>query len=100
MVRRMSLRSTAWLRDHPVRTLAGERRRRPAVRISERRAGYARRRGGGHQCVTRRVRARGVAIEEGQWGYRVLVVQDLDGNQLFFPYPNERGVDPEGLVRT
>jgi catechol 2,3-dioxygenase-like lactoylglutathione lyase family enzyme len=32
--------------------------------------------------------ARGVPVTEGRWGYRVLVVEDLDGNQLFFPYPN------------
>ena len=23
------------------------------------------------------------------WGYRLLVVGDFDGNQLFFNYPNE-----------
>src|SRR5215471_9220597 len=33
--------------------------------------------------------ARGVAVKDGHWGYRVLVVEDLDGNQLFFNYPNE-----------
>ncbi len=33
--------------------------------------------------------AKGVAVREGQWGYRLLVVDDLDGNQLFFNYPNE-----------
>jgi hypothetical protein len=27
----------------------------------------------------------------------VLVVEDLDGNQLFFNYPNEPGQNPEGL---
>jgi catechol 2,3-dioxygenase-like lactoylglutathione lyase family enzyme len=32
--------------------------------------------------------ARGVAVTEGSWGYRVLVVDDPDGNQLFFNYPN------------
>ena len=32
---------------------------------------------------------RGVAVRDGQWGYRLLVVEDLDGNQLFFNYPNE-----------
>ncbi len=31
----------------------------------------------------------GVEIKEGHWGYRVLVVEDPDGNQLFFNYPNE-----------
>jgi hypothetical protein len=30
---------------------------------------------------------RGVAA--CRWGYRLLVVEDLDGNQLFFNYPNE-----------
>src|SRR5688572_16792890 len=33
--------------------------------------------------------ARGVPVKNGSWGYRLLVVEDLDGNQLFFPYPNE-----------
>ena len=33
--------------------------------------------------------AKGVAVKEGSWGYRILVVDDLDGNQLFFNYPNE-----------
>ena len=33
--------------------------------------------------------ARGVPVKEGSWGYRVLVVDDPDGNQLFFNYPNE-----------
>jgi catechol 2,3-dioxygenase-like lactoylglutathione lyase family enzyme len=41
--------------------------------------------------------ARGVAVRDGRWGYRLLVVEDPDGNQLFFPYPNEpqsAGQDP------
>ena len=33
--------------------------------------------------------AKGVLVKEGSWGYRLLVVDDLDGNQLFFNYPNE-----------
>ena len=33
--------------------------------------------------------AKGVPIKEGSWGYRLLVVDDLDGNQLFFNYPSE-----------
>jgi catechol 2,3-dioxygenase-like lactoylglutathione lyase family enzyme len=31
--------------------------------------------------------ARGVQVKEGLWGYRLLVVDDLDGNQLLFNYP-------------
>jgi catechol 2,3-dioxygenase-like lactoylglutathione lyase family enzyme len=33
--------------------------------------------------------AKGVVVKEGSWGYRLLVVDDPDGNQLFFNYPNE-----------
>ena len=33
--------------------------------------------------------AKGVAVKEGWWGYRLLVIDDSDGNQLFFNYPNE-----------
>ncbi len=33
--------------------------------------------------------AKGVLVKEGSWGYRLLVVDDPDGNQLFFNYPNE-----------
>ena len=33
--------------------------------------------------------AKGVRVKEGSWGYRLLVVDDPDGNQLFFNYPAE-----------
>ena len=33
--------------------------------------------------------AKGAPVKEGSWGYRLLVVDDPDGNQLFFNYPNE-----------
>jgi catechol 2,3-dioxygenase-like lactoylglutathione lyase family enzyme len=33
--------------------------------------------------------SRGVAVKDSSWGYRLLVVDDLDGNQLFFNYPHE-----------
>jgi len=40
--------------------------------------------------------AKGVAVKEGSWGYRLLVVDDLDGNQLFFNYPSETaGEEPQ-----
>ena len=32
---------------------------------------------------------KGVVVKEGSWGYRLLVVDDPDGNQLFFNYPGE-----------
>lgn len=33
--------------------------------------------------------ANGVRVKDGSWGYRLLVVDDPDGNQLYFNYPNE-----------
>ncbi len=33
--------------------------------------------------------AKSVPVKEGSWGYRLLVVDDPDGNQLFFNYPHE-----------
>jgi catechol 2,3-dioxygenase-like lactoylglutathione lyase family enzyme len=33
--------------------------------------------------------AKGVPVKEGSWGYRLLVLDDLDGNQLLFNYPSE-----------
>ncbi len=32
---------------------------------------------------------RGVSVKDGSWGYRLLVVDDPDGNQLFFNYPSD-----------
>jgi uncharacterized glyoxalase superfamily protein PhnB len=31
----------------------------------------------------------GVPVRDGLWGYRLLVVDDPDGNQLFFNYPHD-----------
>jgi catechol 2,3-dioxygenase-like lactoylglutathione lyase family enzyme len=33
--------------------------------------------------------AKGVTLKEGSWGYRILIVDDPDGNQLLFNYPAE-----------
>ncbi len=33
--------------------------------------------------------AKGISVKQGSWGYRLLVVDDPDGNQLFFNYPNQ-----------
>lgn len=30
---------------------------------------------------------RGAPVKEGCWGYDLMIVEDLDGNELFFPYP-------------
>lgn len=34
------------------------------------------------------VESRGVEVSEGYWGYPLVVVRDIDGNELYFPYPN------------
>jgi catechol 2,3-dioxygenase-like lactoylglutathione lyase family enzyme len=34
---------------------------------------------------------RGVEVKDGQWGYRLMVVADLDGNELYFPYSEGPG---------
>jgi uncharacterized glyoxalase superfamily protein PhnB len=43
------------------------------------------------------LQAKGVPVKEGSWGYRVLVVNDPDGNQLFFNYPSDAA--PGKIVR-
>jgi catechol 2,3-dioxygenase-like lactoylglutathione lyase family enzyme len=37
--------------------------------------------------------SKGVRVSDGSWGYRLLVVDDLDGNQLFFNYPRKTTSD-------
>ena len=39
--------------------------------------------------------AKGAPVKDGSWGYRLVVVDDPDGNQLFFNYPSET---PPGKV--
>jgi len=45
-------------------------------------------------AIRAELEARGVPVKEGSWGYRLLVVEDPDGNQLFFNYPNETASGP------
>jgi catechol 2,3-dioxygenase-like lactoylglutathione lyase family enzyme len=37
-----------------------------------------------------------VAVKEGSWGYRLLVIDDPDGNQLLFNYPSETASSKAG----
>ena len=55
----------------------------PAI---ERNGGAARR---ALDALRAELEAKGVLVKEGSWGYRLLVVDDPDGNQLFFNYPSE-----------
>jgi catechol 2,3-dioxygenase-like lactoylglutathione lyase family enzyme len=38
---------------------------------------------------------RGVAVRDGVWGYRVMVVVDPDGNEFYFPY---EGLEAKGTL--
>lgn len=39
-------------------------------------------------AVRAELEGRGVAVEDGWWGYPVLIVRDPDGNALYFNYPH------------
>ena len=41
--------------------------------------------------------SRGVDVEDGFWGYKLLVVRDPDGNELYFNYP-DAGTPPAEKV--
>lgn len=32
---------------------------------------------------------RGAPIKDGWWGYDTMIIEDPDGNELFFPYPKD-----------
>ena len=43
------------------------------------------------QALPAALESRGVAVREGWWGYRTLIVADPDGNELYFPDPDDPG---------
>ena len=77
------------MRSDPVRPVAREGRQGAAVHFGERRAGDGEAQVAALDALRAEFEAKRVAVNEGSWGYRVLVVDDPDGNQLFFNYPNE-----------
>lgn len=40
-------------------------------------------------AVRAELETKGLEVEDGYWGYRLMVVRDPDGNELYFPYPND-----------
>jgi catechol 2,3-dioxygenase-like lactoylglutathione lyase family enzyme len=40
-------------------------------------------------ALRKELQSKGIFVKEASWGYRLIVVDDLDGNQLFFNYPAE-----------
>lgn len=41
------------------------------------------------EAARKDMEARGAPVREGFWGYRCAIIDDPDGNQLYFNYPNE-----------
>ena len=39
------------------------------------------------EALRAELEGRGVDVKDGQWGYRLMVIVDPDGNELYFPYP-------------
>ena len=39
------------------------------------------------EALRAELEGRGVEVKDGQWGYRLMVIVDPDGNELYFPYP-------------
>ena len=39
------------------------------------------------EAVRAELEGRGVPVEDGRWGYRLMIVRDPDDNELYFPYP-------------
>ncbi len=40
-----------------------------------------------YQAYRRELEARGVVVKDDWWGFDTMVVEDPDGNELFFPVP-------------
>jgi uncharacterized glyoxalase superfamily protein PhnB len=41
------------------------------------------------QALRVELEGKGVNVKDGYWGYPLMVVHDLDGNELYFPYPSD-----------
>lgn len=39
------------------------------------------------EALRTELEGRGVDMKDGNWGYRLMVITDPDGNALYFPYP-------------
>ena len=69
--------------------MAGEDWQGVDLHFLERRAGDIEAAAAALEVLREELEAKGGEVKEGSWGYRLLIVEDLDGNQLLFNYPNE-----------
>jgi catechol 2,3-dioxygenase-like lactoylglutathione lyase family enzyme len=44
-----------------------------------------------YQAFRRELEVKGVAVKDDWWGFDTMVVEDPDGNELFFPVPEPEG---------
>jgi hypothetical protein len=44
---------------------------------------------GPFQTLRAEFEQRGAPVREDGWGYDTMIIEDPDGNELFFPYPND-----------
>jgi catechol 2,3-dioxygenase-like lactoylglutathione lyase family enzyme len=40
-------------------------------------------------AVRAELERRGAPVTDGRWGYKTMIIRDPDGNELFFPYPDD-----------
>ena len=45
------------------------------------------------EAVRAELEGRGVPVEDGRWGYRIMIVRDRDGNEFYFPYPADSAAE-------
>lgn len=43
------------------------------------------------EALRTELQSTGVEAKDGHWGYRVVIVTDPDGNELYYPYPGDVG---------
>ncbi len=41
------------------------------------------------QALRAEFERRGAPVKDGWWGYDTMIIEDPDGNELFFPYPKD-----------
>ena len=52
------------------------------------------------QALRTEFEQRGAPIKDGWWGYDTMIIEDPDGNELFFPYPKDFEQDSGPVSRT
>jgi catechol 2,3-dioxygenase-like lactoylglutathione lyase family enzyme len=50
------------------------------------------------QALRNEFEQRGAPIRDGWWGYDTMIIEDPDGNELFFPYPKNNAKEKSDPV--